>query len=131
MLARLKLRHDGANQASRDPVLQLERRLAATVVAIGPQQGLGESIRQLRADTDMVALPAERAVQDITDAPFGGNASRIGSLRCWNDAARDHGELPEANERRLLNPGIGEASIDSLVEHPDARRGRVLRGCNP
>jgi hypothetical protein len=31
---------------------------------------------------------------------------------------------------RLLNLGIGEASIDSLVEHVDARRGRVLRGCN-
>ena len=78
------------------------------LVAIGPQQGLGESIRQLRADTDMVALPAERAVQDITDAPFGGDANRIGGLRCWNDAARDHGELPEANERRcqfIRQPG--------------------------
>src|SRR5262245_60261653 len=108
MLARLKLRHNGPNQASRDLVLQLERRFAATVVAIGPQQGLGESIRQLRADTDMVALPAERAVQDLTDAPFGGDTSRIGALRCWNDAARDHGELPEANERHcqfIRQPG--------------------------
>src|SRR5262249_44737774 len=85
-----------------------ECRFAATVVAIGPQQGLGEGIRQLRADTDMAALPAERAVQDITDAPFGRDASRIGCLRCWNDAARDHGELPEANKSRcefIRQPG--------------------------
>jgi len=100
VLARLKLRHDGADEACRDLVLQFERRLGATVVTIGPQQVLGASIGELRADADMAALPAKRAVQHVTDAAFGGAARRIGALRWWNDAARDHDKLPEANECR-------------------------------
>src|SRR5262245_1730224 len=58
-LVRLKLRHDAADKAGRDPVLEFERRFAATVVAIGPSQSLGGSIRQLRADADMAPLAAE------------------------------------------------------------------------
>ena len=80
-----------------DLVLDREDGVKLAVVALGPAMGPGDRIYELGADPDMIAGPANAALQDVAHPEFVPNLPHVDGLALVLEArvASDHQQLGE------------------------------------
>src|SRR5262249_40895476 len=113
VLDQLEFRHDGADKACGDPVLQIEGASGSGIETIGPEQSGRSGIDQLHANAEVGPFPSQGSAQNVIRSLVEDDLLRIdvpASMRQVRNA-RDNRQLAKTRQ-------CSADVVDESVEKP-------------